>query len=119
LNLYGAFPRHRGLAPTSGAPREAASERFHSANIDKIIALNPNLVLPFFDRQADLVTDLGSACRLRGRRLGWLGLCSLISSAPPIKLARRPEILLCKPRQPRKHPDADHIRPGARRVCPP
>jgi iron complex transport system substrate-binding protein len=42
----------------SCAPREASSERFTSANIDKILALKPDLVLTFSDLQADIVADL-------------------------------------------------------------
>jgi iron complex transport system substrate-binding protein len=43
---------------TRGSPQEATRERLHVANIDKILALKPDLVLTFSDLQADIATDL-------------------------------------------------------------
>ena len=37
-----------------GSSREAASERLYLANIDKILTLEPDLVLTFSDLQADI-----------------------------------------------------------------
>jgi iron complex transport system substrate-binding protein len=48
--------RLRG-APTAGAAREASRSAFTSANIDKILALKPDLVLTFSDLQADIAAD--------------------------------------------------------------
>jgi iron complex transport system substrate-binding protein len=44
--------------PAAGSPREAARQAFTSANIDKILALKPDLVLTFSDLQAEIAADL-------------------------------------------------------------
>jgi ABC-type Fe3+-hydroxamate transport system substrate-binding protein len=56
----GPHRRHLRLcrAPAAGSPREAALSAFTSANIEKILALQPDLVLTFSDLQADIVADL-------------------------------------------------------------
>jgi iron complex transport system substrate-binding protein len=45
-------------ASAAGSPREAAREPFTSANIDKILALEPDLVLTFSNLQADIAAEL-------------------------------------------------------------
>ena len=46
------------MSAATGSPREAARERLHVGQIDKILALKPDLVLTFSDLQADIVADL-------------------------------------------------------------
>ena len=56
----GSYRRSLGLcrASGSGAAREAAVSAFISADITKILALEPDLVLTFSDLQASIAADL-------------------------------------------------------------
>jgi iron complex transport system substrate-binding protein len=63
LYLLGEQDRIVGISGYVVRPPQARREKprvsaFTSANIDKILALQPDLVLTFSDLQADIVTDL-------------------------------------------------------------
>src|SRR3954454_6345497 len=63
IYLLGEQDRIVGISGYVVRPPQARREKprvsaFTSANIDKILALNPDLVLTFSDLQADIVVDL-------------------------------------------------------------
>ena len=63
LYLLGEQDRIVGISGYFVRPPQARREKprvsaFTSANIDKILALNPDLVLTFSDLQANIVADL-------------------------------------------------------------
>ena len=53
-----SFPLRTNVRPPQARREKPRVSAFTSANIDKILALKPDLVLTFSDLQADIVTDL-------------------------------------------------------------